>query len=248
MFFVKNNEFVLHANSKAVGNVLGYENDCLDAASGNYRTRQSYGYDNLYQLIKVSGATTYNPYRSAVPEFKSDYSQAFEFDADGLGNMTGKISTETVSPQKTIGDNLNYQFDYVYDENYAHRLVSAGERYYQYDENGNVVLKQDAPAPKAQSSITSSNANDGQAQRTAASRTMGTSLSHTTKSCRRPRTFTPRTTDEACSRTRTARSSTVEGSLSAVMRRRTATAYNRHSEEIDGQNTLFPCEKLLVSH
>lgn len=110
----------------------------------------------------MSGATTYNPYRSAVPEFVSDYPQIFEFDSDGLGNMTGKISTETVSPQKSIGDNLNYQFDYVYDGNYAHRLVRAGERYYQYDENGNVICEQDAPAPKAQSSITSSNANDGQ--------------------------------------------------------------------------------------
>ena len=126
-----------------VGNVLGYENDCLDAASGNYKTRQTYGYDNLYQLIKVDGSTTYNPYRSAVPEFVSDYSQIFEFDSDGLGNMTSKTSTETVSPQKNIGDNLNYQFDYVYDENYAHRLVRAGDRYYQYDANGNVVLEQD---------------------------------------------------------------------------------------------------------
>ncbi len=127
----------------AVGNVLGYENDCLDAASGNYRTRQAYGYDNLYQLIRVDGETAYNPYRSAVPEFSSTYSQAFEFDADGLGNMAGKSSTETVSPQKSVGDNLNYQFDYVYDENYAHRLVRAGERYYQYDENGNVTCEQD---------------------------------------------------------------------------------------------------------
>ena len=126
-----------------VGNVLGYENDCLDNASGNYRTKQSYSYDNLYQLIKVDGATTYNPYRSSVPEFISDYSQAFEFDSDGLGNMTSKISTETVSPQKSIGDNLNYSFDYVYDENYAHRLVSAGGRYYQYDANGNITCEQD---------------------------------------------------------------------------------------------------------
>ena len=126
-----------------VGNVLGYENDCLGAASGNYKTKQTYSYDNLYQLIKVDGATTYNPYRSSVPEFKSDYSQVFEFDADGLGNMTSKVSAETVSPQKSIGDNLNYQFDYVYDENYAHRLVRAGDRYYQYDANGNVICEQD---------------------------------------------------------------------------------------------------------
>lgn len=57
--------------------------------------------------------------------------------------MTGKTSTETVTPQKSIGDNLNYSFKYVYDEKYAHRLVSAGERYYKYDSNGNIVMEQD---------------------------------------------------------------------------------------------------------
>nr|MBP3282511.1 hypothetical protein [Treponema sp.] len=123
----------------AVGNVLGYENDCLGAAGGNYKTKQTYSYDNLYQLIKVSGETAYNPYRSSVPEFKSDYSQVFTFDTDGLGNMTSKVSTETVTPQKSIGDNLNYSFNYVYDGNYAHRLVSVGDRHYTYDSNGNII-------------------------------------------------------------------------------------------------------------
>ena len=127
----------------AVGNVLGYENDCLDSVTGNYKTKQVYSYDNLYQLIKVDGETTYNPYQSAVPEFKSDYSQVFSFDSDGLGNMTSKVSTETVSPQKLIGDNLNYTFNYVYDENYAHRLINVGDRYYKYDANGNIICEQD---------------------------------------------------------------------------------------------------------
>ena len=127
----------------AVGNVLGYENDCLDSVCGNYKTKQSYSYDSLYQLIKVSGETVYNPYRSSVPEFMSNYSQMFEFDSDGLGNMTSKVSTETVKPQKAIGDNLNYRFDYEYDGNFAHRLKRAGERYYKYDANGNVVCEQD---------------------------------------------------------------------------------------------------------
>ena len=126
-----------------VGNVLGYENDCLDSVSGNYKTKQTYSYDSLYQLIKVSGETVYNPYRSSVPEFMSNYSQMFEFDSDGLGNMTSKVSTETVKPQKAIGDNLNYRFDYEYDGNFAHRLKRAGERYYKYDANGNVICEQD---------------------------------------------------------------------------------------------------------
>ena len=127
----------------AVGNVLGYENDCLDSVTGNYKTKQTYSYDNLYQLIKVDGETTYNPYKSSSPEFVSNYSQLFEFDSDGLGNMTSKISTETVSPNKAIGDNLNYSFNYVYDDSYAHRLINAGDRYYKYDANGNITAEQD---------------------------------------------------------------------------------------------------------
>ena len=115
-------------NFDAVGNVLGYENDCLDSVTGNYKTKQTYSYDNLYQLIKVDGETVYNPYLSSMPEFVSNYSQVFRFDSDGLGNMTSKVSKETVTPQKSIGDNLNYSFNYVYDENFAHRLVRVGER------------------------------------------------------------------------------------------------------------------------
>ena len=127
----------------AVGNVLGYENNCLDNVTGNYKTRQTYSYDNLYQLIKVEGETTYNPYRSSVPEFVSNYSQDFTFDELGLGNMTSKVSKESVRPNKKIGDNLNYRFDYIYDENFAHRLVRAGDRYYKYDANGNIICEQD---------------------------------------------------------------------------------------------------------
>lgn len=68
---------------RAAGNVLGYENDCLDSVTGNYKTKQTYSYDNLYQLIKVDGETTYNPYQSSVPEFVSAYSQSFSFDEAG---------------------------------------------------------------------------------------------------------------------------------------------------------------------
>ena len=57
--------------------------------------------------------------------------------------MTSKVSKETVTPQKSIGDNLNYSFNYVYDENFAHRLVRAGDRYYKYDANGNIICEQD---------------------------------------------------------------------------------------------------------
>lgn len=129
--------------SDTVGNVLGYENDCLDSVRGNYRTKQTYVYDNLYQLVKATGETVYNLYQSAAPEFKSEYAQVFDFDSDGLGNMVSKVSTETVKPKKSIGDNLNYAFGYAYEADFAHRLKKAGEGYSKYDANGNVICEQD---------------------------------------------------------------------------------------------------------
>ena len=126
-----------------VGNVRGYDNICLDGGFGNYNTSQTYEYDDLYQLIRVDGNTTYDPYKSLVPEFVSSYEQSFVFDEAGLGNMMKKTSSESVTPKKTIGDNLNYTFDYVYDPNYSHRLINAGNMYYQYDANGNVTCEQD---------------------------------------------------------------------------------------------------------
>ena len=45
--------------------------------------------------------------------------------------MTAKISTETVAPQKSIGDNLNYSFAYNYDENYAnHKIIDMHKSLY----------------------------------------------------------------------------------------------------------------------
>ena len=58
------------------------------------------------------------------------------FDTKELGNMTGKVSSENVSPMKIIGDDLNYHLVYIYSSEYAHRLINVGNRYYQYDANG----------------------------------------------------------------------------------------------------------------
>ena len=129
----------------SVGNVLGYKNDCLDSITGNYKTEQSYAYDNLHQLISATGYTEHNPTISPIaPEYISRYTQTFAFDSEGLGNMISKVSSETVSPQMTIGDDLNYSIEYIYDtDNYSHRLVSAGSRYYKYDSNGNVICEQE---------------------------------------------------------------------------------------------------------
>ncbi|MBQ9281238.1 MAG: DUF4474 domain-containing protein [Treponema sp.] len=126
-----------------VGNVSGYTNVCTGEVNGSYSTKQNYSYDGLYQLVLAEGETVYNPNKSVNPEFTSTYRQEFSFDQYGLGNMTAKKSSETVSPNKKIGDDLNYTFKYVYDYSFAHRLVSIGNRYYQYDSNENVTVEQD---------------------------------------------------------------------------------------------------------
>ena len=83
-------------------------------------------------------STRYEPVAGgAVPEHESTYTQSFSFDI--LGNMTTKTSAETVYPEKTIGDALNYSIDFSYAEGFAHRLDHAGDRYYSYDDDGNVV-------------------------------------------------------------------------------------------------------------
>ncbi|WP_432896384.1 RHS repeat-associated core domain-containing protein [Treponema socranskii] len=68
--------------------------------------------------------------------------------------MTHKKSEETITPaiQKKGGDDLNYEFTYQYDADYAHRLKRAGSeqkgwRYYTYDANGNVTSESDGVAP-----------------------------------------------------------------------------------------------------
>ena len=68
--------------------------------------------------------------------------------------MTSKVSKETVTPHKTIGDNLNYSFDYLYDEKFAHRLVCAGDRYYKYDSNGNITAEQDGAFDSQEEDVT----------------------------------------------------------------------------------------------
>ena len=134
-----------------VGNVLGYENNCMNGS--RYRTEQTYTYDALYQLISASGTTEDNPYAiPGSPDYSSTYTQDFSFDA--VGNMTYKKSTETITPaiQKKGGDDLNYEFTYQYDADYAHRLTRVGSeqkgwRYYTYDANGNVTSESDGVAP-----------------------------------------------------------------------------------------------------
>ncbi len=119
-----------------VGNITGYENNC-----SKWSVKQNYTYDSLYQLISASGKTSYDQYRTGDADYTSKYKQDFTFDS--CLRMTAKVSEEVTNPNQTIGSALNYSLDYEYDTNYENRLVRAGNRYYQYDDNGNVILERD---------------------------------------------------------------------------------------------------------
>ena len=121
-----------------VGNVLGYKNDTT-----YYSTEQNYTYDNLYQLTEAQGKSINKPY--GYVDYTSNYKQTFGFDSLGMGNMTAKISSVHNNPDRLLGENINYSLEYEYDEHFAHRVKRIGNRYYSYDENGNVILEQDEP-------------------------------------------------------------------------------------------------------
>ena len=68
--------------------------------------------------------------------------------SEGMKAKAGTTKSATACVSKRIppvenGDNVKYTFDYEYDEKYAHRLIHAGNLYYQYDVNGNVICEQD---------------------------------------------------------------------------------------------------------
>ncbi len=118
----------------SVGNVLKYTNVSL-----NYTTSQNYDYDDLYQLIRANGTSSDTSY--GINHYTSEYNQSYDFDL--MGNMLNKKSMSSVQPAQTVGDDLNYELQYIYDEEYAHRVKQIGNMYYEYDANGNVVLERE---------------------------------------------------------------------------------------------------------
>ena len=119
---------------------MSYTNNCLE--NGNYSTTQNYEYDNLYQLTKAGGTTILNRYKTSLPDYISCYEQNFAF--DNLGNMTSKGSREWMLNGTKPSSDLNYSFEYNYAEGYVHRLKNAGNRYYEYDPNGNLIREYDS--------------------------------------------------------------------------------------------------------
>jgi hypothetical protein len=57
--------------------------------------------------------------------------------------MLNKESSAAQSDSRRLGDELNYKLDYEYAKGYAHRVSRIGTRYYQYDENGNLIVEQE---------------------------------------------------------------------------------------------------------
>jgi len=121
-------------NFDSVGNVLGYENNAR-----GYTTKQSYSYDALYQLTGVQGTSRSHPY-GGNEEYKTDYRQKFDFNR--IGNMTNKISEESVSNTNRVGAELNYALEYEYYKG-THKAERIGNRYYDYDLNGNVLAERE---------------------------------------------------------------------------------------------------------
>ena len=89
----------------AVGNIMGVSNHAL-----SYQLDAGYTYDSLYQLTRFDG--TISAQSSGMSSYTSTCTQQFSFDA--IGNMTGKQSTLSVTPQKTVGAALDYALDYAY--------------------------------------------------------------------------------------------------------------------------------------
>jgi RHS repeat-associated protein len=120
------------------GNVLSYAN-----TAGTYSTSQEYAYDGLYQLVYAKGVSVNKPHGDF--DYKAEYTQTYQFDALGLGNMTEKRSWTANTDPRRLGDPLDYEQDYAYAAGYAHRAERIGRRHYRYDLNGNVATEQDGP-------------------------------------------------------------------------------------------------------
>ena len=119
-----------------VGNLTKYTNN-----TRGHSTTQEYTYDGLYQLTEAQGNSKSHPYGSVnSPDYTTTYRQTYQFDI--IGNMATKTSTNNVSIPDSIGDALNYNLDYQY-INGTHKASRIGNRYYSYDQNGNVIAERD---------------------------------------------------------------------------------------------------------
>ena len=113
-----------------VGNILSTVN------IGQTRTTtQSYSYDDRYQLTGAEGLATAT--LGSVELWRNSYQQSYRYDR--IGNMTGKTSSNQISPSAVQPGHLNYDLAYTYDADRPHQATRIGELAYRYDANGNLT-------------------------------------------------------------------------------------------------------------
>jgi RHS repeat-associated protein len=119
----------MHYTFDKVGNVLGLENKAQ-------RITQSFQYDDLYQLVRAEGN---GPDKHKNKHKANHYIQTFSYDT--IGNMTRKTSYNQITPGNHMPKELNFDFTYLYNRTKPHAPSEIENWEYQYDDNGNTVVK-----------------------------------------------------------------------------------------------------------
>lgn len=121
-----------------VGNVKNLTNDILVATNTALPAgpvKQSFGYDDLYQLTSASGSYAFGPGK------QNNYTNAFMYDT--IGNMTYKKQTHTIVQPNTTSEHLpketNYVLNYAYGSSRPHAVIDDGTKLYTYDAAGNMT-------------------------------------------------------------------------------------------------------------
>ncbi|MCD4669028.1 MAG: hypothetical protein K8S14_01140, partial [Actinomycetia bacterium] len=115
-----------------VGNIKEVEN-----SGTNKYTKQTYKYDDLYQLTEARGEYIDRTTQALPKTYK--YYQKYQY--DNIGNMTHKTSTRTASPRNNNPALMNYTNSYIYDTYKPHQANKIGQFNYYYDNNGNQTRK-----------------------------------------------------------------------------------------------------------
>jgi len=116
------------SNITSIENVAGSLNNGLGGICLNYFT-----YDDLYRLTNSYGA------------FASANNGPLYQSLDMTYSASGNILSKEVSAQKEIGgaiQNVNYSNTYAYGGR-PHTVTSAGSNDYEWDENGNMIMRSD---------------------------------------------------------------------------------------------------------
>lgn len=122
-----------------VGNVLS-----RSSTSHRSSSTHSYEYDGLYQLISAEGEYQSHPAGlSSGVRWQRSYTQEYTY--DGFFNMSRKVSSERRRPTAEEVGEFNYELDYIYDASKPHQAARIGDKYFGYDDNGNLITESRQP-------------------------------------------------------------------------------------------------------